>query len=309
LVSVFADFWSVSTTTSIPALSLGPEGNWTQGGVATRGEGDGRVLLDEVQANPPGIAITTEGIIEVSPPKDFSETTQYDLHRFDIKCTLLALLATLEKFYTLVSHLEIRFIGTSLLVIYEGDASRLRHAWRLVDRGRGSGDGLRDDRTVREVDDRGSNLKLNGEGGAWFGPARNDLLARKRTEKRSESSFAGRVDDFTRERDNGSQESGLQDGDLLTCSRPHSSQTWILPTSPNDEEHDMHADRDESDDYSNEERYPGSDASDHVPRPFTVRLIDFAHTRLADGEGPDVGFLQGVRTIIELVQGRIQDLS
>lgn len=43
--------------------------------------------------------------------------------------------------------------------------------------------------------------------------------------------------------------------------------------------------------------------------PFVVRLIDFAHTRGVPGEGPDVGVLQGLRTTIHLVQGRIEEVK
>ncbi|KZP13835.1 SAICAR synthase-like protein [Athelia psychrophila] len=42
--------------------------------------------------------------------------------------------------------------------------------------------------------------------------------------------------------------------------------------------------------------------------PFTVNLIDFAHTRVAPGEGPDRGVLLGLSTLIKLLDGRIQDL-
>lgn len=42
--------------------------------------------------------------------------------------------------------------------------------------------------------------------------------------------------------------------------------------------------------------------------PYTVNLIDFAHTRLAPGQGPDKGVLLGLTTLIKLLDGRIQDL-
>ncbi|KZP03501.1 SAICAR synthase-like protein [Athelia psychrophila] len=42
--------------------------------------------------------------------------------------------------------------------------------------------------------------------------------------------------------------------------------------------------------------------------PHTVNLIDFAHTRVAPGEGPDRGVLMGLSTLIKLLDGRIQDL-
>ncbi|KAL5533453.1 hypothetical protein ACEPAF_5229 [Sanghuangporus sanghuang] len=42
---------------------------------------------------------------------------------------------------------------------------------------------------------------------------------------------------------------------------------------------------------------------------YSVRLIDFAHTRLTPGEGPDSGVLKGVDTTIRLLEGRIQELE
>ncbi|ETW85073.1 hypothetical protein HETIRDRAFT_25122, partial [Heterobasidion irregulare TC 32-1] len=43
--------------------------------------------------------------------------------------------------------------------------------------------------------------------------------------------------------------------------------------------------------------------------PYIVRLIDFAHTRLKPGEGPDLGVLQGVDTILRLLQGRMAEVQ
>jgi inositol-polyphosphate multikinase len=43
--------------------------------------------------------------------------------------------------------------------------------------------------------------------------------------------------------------------------------------------------------------------------PFVVRLIDFAHTRLKPGEGPDHGVLLGLDTVLRLVTGRIEEVE
>jgi len=43
--------------------------------------------------------------------------------------------------------------------------------------------------------------------------------------------------------------------------------------------------------------------------PCVVRLIDFAHTRLKPGEGPDVGVLKGLDTLLGLLDGRIASLA
>ncbi|KAI0044117.1 SAICAR synthase-like protein [Auriscalpium vulgare] len=51
-----------------------------------------------------------------------------------------------------------------------------------------------------------------------------------------------------------------------------------------------------------------SDEEEQQP-PYTVRLIDFAHTRLKPGAGPDVGVLKGVDTVLALLDGRIADVK
>jgi 1D-myo-inositol-tetrakisphosphate 5-kinase/inositol-polyphosphate multikinase len=45
------------------------------------------------------------------------------------------------------------------------------------------------------------------------------------------------------------------------------------------------------------------------PSPCVVRLIDFAHTRLKPGEGPDVGVLKGLDSLLSLLDGRIASLA
>ncbi|EGN96416.1 hypothetical protein SERLA73DRAFT_76370 [Serpula lacrymans var. lacrymans S7.3] len=43
--------------------------------------------------------------------------------------------------------------------------------------------------------------------------------------------------------------------------------------------------------------------------PYTVKLIDFAHTRLMPGHGPDQGVLMGIGTLLKLLDGRIQEVD
>lgn len=43
--------------------------------------------------------------------------------------------------------------------------------------------------------------------------------------------------------------------------------------------------------------------------PCLVKLIDFAHTRVAPGEGPDEGTLLGMDTVIKLLDGRIAQIK
>jgi inositol-polyphosphate multikinase len=43
--------------------------------------------------------------------------------------------------------------------------------------------------------------------------------------------------------------------------------------------------------------------------PCVVRLIDFAHTRLKAGQGPDLGVLKGLATLLALLDERIAAIS
>jgi len=63
----------------------------------------------------------------------------------------------------------------------------------------------------------------------------------------------------------------------------------------------------ESDDEDEEE---GSEDSSTKPLgpPFVVKLIDFAHTRILPGQGPDQGVLLGLRTLSKLLDGRIEQI-
>lgn len=57
----------------------------------------------------------------------------------------------------------------------------------------------------------------------------------------------------------------------------------------------------------------GSDESDEDdddgPLAFAVKLIDFAHTRLAPGRGADAGVLLGLENTLKLLEGRGAQLS
>lgn len=46
-----------------------------------------------------------------------------------------------------------------------------------------------------------------------------------------------------------------------------------------------------------------------VSPPYLVRVIDFAHTRFATGEGPDEGVLLGLDTTIRLFEDRLSQLN
>lgn len=45
------------------------------------------------------------------------------------------------------------------------------------------------------------------------------------------------------------------------------------------------------------------------PRLYTIALIDFAHTRVVPGEGPDSGVLKGMDTLITLIARRTEEVA
>lgn len=60
-------------------------------------------------------------------------------------------------------------------------------------------------------------------------------------------------------------------------------------------------DEDDEDGSEDEQNKPGP--------PFVVKLIDFAHTRIVPGEGPDEGVLLGLNTVLRLLDGRIEQIE
>ncbi len=61
----------------------------------------------------------------------------------------------------------------------------------------------------------------------------------------------------------------------------------------------------ESDDDDNE----GNESKKKTFPPYTVKLIDFAHTTLVPDQGPDEGVLLGLDTVLNLLKGRIDELT
>ncbi|KAG6852903.1 hypothetical protein C0991_008272 [Blastosporella zonata] len=64
----------------------------------------------------------------------------------------------------------------------------------------------------------------------------------------------------------------------------------------------------EEDDDEDEDEDEDEDADKPGP-PCVVKLIDFAHTRLVLGQGPDEGVLLGMDTLLKLIDGRIAQLE
>ncbi|KAH9915248.1 SAICAR synthase-like protein [Epithele typhae] len=65
---------------------------------------------------------------------------------------------------------------------------------------------------------------------------------------------------------------------------------------------------DDEDDDEDEDEDEESVASKPGP-PYIVKLIDFAHTKIVPGEGPDEGVLKGVDTVLGLLDGRIAQVK
>ena len=67
-----------------------------------------------------------------------------------------------------------------------------------------------------------------------------------------------------------------------------------------DEDEDSE-DEDDDDDEEEEVKRPGP--------PYIVKVIDFAHTRIVPGEGPDEGVLKGIDTTLDLLDQRIRQVQ
>lgn len=61
-------------------------------------------------------------------------------------------------------------------------------------------------------------------------------------------------------------------------------------------------DEDDDDDEDDE------DSKKPVP-PYGIKIIDFAHTHLTPGEGPDEALLVGLDTVLRLLDGRIEEVK
>lgn len=65
---------------------------------------------------------------------------------------------------------------------------------------------------------------------------------------------------------------------------------------------------DDGDDSDDDEGGKGEPKKKIIP-PYTVKLIDFAHTTFAPDQGPDEGVLLGIDTVLNLLKGRIDELT
>lgn len=51
------------------------------------------------------------------------------------------------------------------------------------------------------------------------------------------------------------------------------------------------------------------DAKKRPGPPYIVKVIDFAHTRIVPGQGPDEGVLKGIDTTLSLLDKRIEQVK
>lgn len=236
---------------------------------------------------------------------------QRQQYRRNLIRTINSLISTLDKLITLFSVLEIRMIGASILILYEGDPTLLEEAWRLVDDGKARGDGLDDEDILGYEESDGSDnseddhvvVELEGNEedinrllassdsnvGQSLTPAVREQL-RKTIPDPTAVWTDSRYNGFISRSDS----PALQ---KLKRNRRQSGE--------NDNDNDNDDDEDEDED---EERIPLEDEEERKPRPFTFRMIDFAHTRLAQGEGPDEGLLTGMKSLRELLYTRKEEI-
>lgn len=232
-----------------------------------------------------------------STPKQgkFSSDSK-EAYRHSLVRVLEALHQSVSDLYALLDRLEIRFVGASLLIVYEGDPEALSVAWKIVDEeGRGRGDGLDEfgpDLSGDETDPASEDEEEQGASRSTM------VVDGEPVGKVSKPGFfSGLIGGFGAEKKDGSTGFGL-----LDRSPPRRRVAGQAAAKTPD------AERADSDD-DDEEHEADEEEDEHRPRPFTARIIDFAHTRLVHGEGKDEGFLKGLKTVLDLIQGRLDELK
>jgi 1D-myo-inositol-tetrakisphosphate 5-kinase/inositol-polyphosphate multikinase len=181
--------------------------------IATSTAATATLLADSIETDSPALPIATYSNHTI-PPK-----------------TMLRVLALVDKqlsdLESVLSILEMRFVGASVLIVYEGDLARLEDALEN-----------------------------------W--------------------------------------ESKIHEEDALK----------VEPEPDSDEEDEMYESESEDSDGSGDLDGAKEDAkmAKKCP-PVVVKMIDFAHTWIAEGQGVDEGVLKGLRTLRGLVQGRSKELE
>ena len=82
----------------------------------------------------------------------------------------------------------------------------------------------------------------------------------------------------------------------------------LLEEGVEEEEDDEDEDDEDEDDEDEDDEEEDEENTKPAPACF-VKLIDFAHTKMVAGEGPDEGVLLGMDTTLRLLDGRISEIK
>ncbi|ODN80070.1 hypothetical protein L198_07880 [Cryptococcus wingfieldii CBS 7118] len=239
----------------IPSLAIPPSppptATSTSAGEATSSsEAAAHLLPPEPSTSSTQTADLPPTPVTAKPPSSTPSPPSYASHAIPPRLLfriLTLLLAELDRLAQVLGGLEMRFVGSSVLIVYEADGARLEAA---LDR----------------AEERRAVRALRAASGEGEGEGEMDPMSRR-------SAFS----------DDGS-----------SCSASFSEE--------------------EEDDESVEEDLDLDGVREDERRarkcpPLTVKMIDFAHTWLAEGEGPDEGVLKGLKTLRGLVEGRREEVE
>ncbi|WVN91179.1 uncharacterized protein L203_106435 [Cryptococcus depauperatus CBS 7841] len=169
----------------------------------------------------------------ITPEMQTNVYTSHSIPSTTLLRLLNLLLSEIDTLYAVMEKLEMRFVGASLLIVYEGDADRLKDA-----------------------------LERHERKQAQTADGQNDPTKQR-------SAFSNDGSDVSSETDS---DEDFDEDDILDETKENASRAQKCPL-------------------------------------LTVKLIDFAHTHLAEGEGPDEGMLKGMRTLRHLIEGRKREVE
>lgn len=228
------------------------------------------------------VALEAGGIVK-GQEEAVRRLSEADLKQYkrNMMRVLVGVRAAVDKLIDVFTYLEIRFVGASILIVYEADPVKLQKAWNAVDAS-GNADGL-------------ANLDADMDDDSDFDEDSDSEDERHAEEpaspKAKKGFFGGTFGGFGAANQSGGSGFGLLDAS------PKRSPKRLPGRSRRSES--VHTNDSAAED----------DDTETTVRPFTMRLIDFAHTSLVPGEGKDEGVLKGLRTTRALLDGRIATLA
>ncbi|TFK46404.1 SAICAR synthase-like protein [Heliocybe sulcata] len=178
---------------------------------------------------------------------------------------LLSLRTDVTQIRAAVESVEMRMVGGSLLIVYEGHPRIAETIWEVTGGEPGEGEREREERIAVE----------EGE----------ELDEGLSEEEESEGSEEGDGDTSV---------------DTSMTTTTHGSVSVSGSQSQSSEA---------SQSSSNLSSSLSSLSSGAPSAPYVARLIDFAHTKLTPGMGPDEGVLIGLDTVLKLLEGRIEEVK